>query len=106
MAVPTSHEAATHRGTSFASSVTPYSTPQTTLEATVTKIEEQVCVSMDSSLSDFPPLTTVMRRGQSIVRLQVKHNQQLDQHGHQVGAPEVTYLQYTPDNLRELAKQT
>jgi hypothetical protein len=42
-----------------------------------------------------------------VVKHQLEHDQQLNQYGQPVGAPEVkehtTYLQYIPEGLRELA---
>jgi hypothetical protein len=77
-------------------------------EAKVTKLKEQVCESMASSLGGSPPPTLVMLRVRPILKYQLEHHQLLDQHGRPVGAPEVkkhtTYVQYTLEGLRELAK--
>jgi hypothetical protein len=76
---------------------------QTALEAKVTKLEEQIRKSMASSLDGSPPPTPVMLTAWPIVKHQLEHDQQLDEHGPQVEAPEAkehtTYVQYTTKGL-------
>jgi hypothetical protein len=63
---------------------------------------------MASSLDGSPPPTLVILKTLPIVKYQLEHDWLLDQHGWPVGAPEVkehtTWVQYTVEDLRELAK--
>jgi hypothetical protein len=78
-------------------------TSQTALEAKVTKLG-----SADSSLKDLLSPTPVMLRTWPIAKYQLRHEWQLEECSQQMGMPEImepiTYVQYTLEDLRELAK--